>query len=96
PCLIQHLTNLGITALELLPVQFHLDEPHLQARQLTNYWGYNTLAPFAIEPQYWSGLEGSTPLSEFRNMVKTLHRAGIEVILDIVFNHTAELDDSGP
>ncbi|HHR6052865.1 TPA: glycogen debranching protein GlgX [Providencia alcalifaciens] len=96
PCIIQHLTNLGITALELLPVQFHLDEPHLQARQLTNYWGYNTLAPFAIEPQYWSGLEGSTPLSEFRNMVKTLHRAGIEVILDIVFNHTAELDDSGP
>lgn len=96
PCITQHLTRLGVTALELLPVQFHLDEPRLQAKNLTNYWGYNTLAPFAIEPQYWSGQAGSTPLSEFRNMVKALHRAGIEVILDIVFNHTAELDCSGP
>src|SRR5699024_5514776 len=79
-----------------LPVQYHLDEPRLQNLNLTNYWGYNTLAPFAIEPSYWSESPNSSPLSEFRDMVKALHNAGIEVILDIVFNHTAELDLNGP
>lgn len=96
PAIIHHLTDLGITALELLPVQLHLDEPNLIQRQLTNYWGYNPLAPFAIEPDYWSGQAGTTPLNEFRDMVKALHRAGIEVILDIVFNHSAELDNAAP
>lgn len=95
PVMIQYLQNLGITTLELLPVQMHIDEPRLQKNKLTNYWGYNVLAPFAIEPTYWSEHPGSTPLSEFRDMVKTLHQAGIEVILDMVFNHTAELDLSG-
>ncbi|AKJ41977.1 glycogen debranching protein GlgX [Pragia fontium] len=96
PVMIQYLQKLGVTTLELLPVQMHLDEPRLQKHRLTNYWGYNVLAPFAIEPDYWSERAGSTPLSEFRDMVKTLHQAGIEVILDVVFNHTAELDLSGP
>nr|WP_159567489.1 glycogen debranching protein GlgX [Budvicia diplopodorum] len=96
PVMIQYLQKLGITALELLPVQLHIDEPRLQRAGLTNYWGYNVLAPFAIEPDYWSGQANSTPLSEFRDMVKALHAAGIEVILDVVFNHTAELDLKGP
>lgn len=96
PVMINYLKALGITALELLPVQYHLDEPRLQNLNLTNYWGYNTLAPFAIEPSYWSESPNSSPLSEFRDMVKALHNAGIEVILDIVFNHTAELDLNGP
>lgn len=96
PAMINYLKNLGITALELLPVQLHADEPRLQQAGLTNYWGYNVLAPFAIEPDYWSGQPNSTPLSEFRDMVRTLHTAGIEVILDLVFNHSAELDLEGP
>lgn len=96
PVIINYLLNLGITTLELLPVQLHIDEPRLQKIKLTNYWGYNVLAPFAIEPLYWSGQKGTTPLSEFRDMVKALHEAGIEVILDMVFNHTAELDVTGP
>ncbi|MEY0234611.1 glycogen debranching protein GlgX [Providencia manganoxydans] len=96
PVMISYLKQLGITAIELLPIQFHLDEPRLQKLNLTNYWGYNTLAPFAIEPTYWSGRANTSPLNEFRDMVKALHRAGIEVILDIVFNHTAELDLLGP
>ncbi|WP_140917980.1 glycogen debranching protein GlgX [Limnobaculum xujianqingii] len=96
PVMIQYLKKLGITALELLPVQLHVDEPRLQQLGLTNYWGYNVLAPFAIEPGYWSQRPDSTPLSEFRDMVKALHQAGIEVILDVVFNHTAELDLLGP
>ncbi|AWH87604.1 glycogen debranching protein GlgX [Limnobaculum parvum] len=95
PVMIQYLKRLGITALELLPVQLHIDEPRLQQLGLTNYWGYNVLAPFAVEPSYWSQRPGSTPLSEFRDMVKILHQAGIEVILDVVFNHTAELDRLG-
>lgn len=96
PIMISYLKQLGITALELLPIQFHLDEPRLQKLNLTNYWGYNTLAPFAIEPTYWSGRVDTSPLNEFRDMVKALHDAGIEIILDIVFNHTAELDLLGP
>ncbi|WP_148716887.1 glycogen debranching protein GlgX [Chitinolyticbacter meiyuanensis] len=96
PALIAHFKRLGITALELLPVHAHADEPRLQRMNLSNYWGYNTLSFFAPEPRYWSGQEGSTPLSEFRDAVKALHAAGIEVILDVVFNHSAELDAEGP
>lgn len=95
PLIIEHLQQLGITALELLPVQLHLTEPHLQQLGLSNYWGYNVLAPFAIAPDYWSGRANTTPLSELRDAVKALHAAGIEVILDVVFNHTAELDHQG-
>lgn len=96
PTIVQYLQRLGITALELLPVQLHADEPRLQQAGLTNYWGYNVLAPFAVEPNYWSGRANTTPLSEFRDMVKALHAADIEVILDVVFNHSAELDLEGP
>lgn len=95
PAIIDYLKTLGITAIELLPVQFHIDEPRLLQNNLTNYWGYNPLANFAVEPDYWSGREGTTPASELRDAVKALHKAGIEVILDIVFNHTAELDFGG-
>ncbi|WP_091191382.1 glycogen debranching protein GlgX [Formivibrio citricus] len=96
PAVIDHLQKLGITALQLLPVQFFLDEPRLSRNGLTNYWGYNPLAWFAPTPRYWSGRPGTTPLSEFRDMVRALHSAGIEVILDVVFNHSAELDSHGP
>ncbi|ARD18498.1 glycogen debranching protein GlgX [Edwardsiella piscicida] len=96
PIMLEHYARLGITALELLPIQLHADEPRLQRLGLSNYWGYNVLAPFAIEPRYHSGRPGTTPLSEFCAAVNALHRAGIEVILDVVFNHTAELDERGP
>ena len=96
PLMIDYLRHLGITAVELLPVQLHVDEPRLQRQGLRNYWGYNVLAPYAAEPGYASGLDGKNALDEFRDMVKALHRAGIEVILDVVFNHSAELDVEGP
>lgn len=96
PIMIDYFSQLGITAIELLPVQQHFDEPRLQKLGLKNYWGYNVVAPFAVEYNYWSGQNHTTPISEFKDMVKALHQAGIEVILDMVFNHTAELDDEGP
>lgn len=96
PVMIDYLSKLGITTIELLPVQYHLDEPRLQQLGLKNYWGYNVIAPFAVDDKYWSQRAGTTPINEFKDMVKALHRAGIEVILDVVFNHTAELDDEGP
>jgi glycogen operon protein len=96
PLMIDYLRHIGITAVELLPVQLHVDEPRLQRQGLRNYWGYNVLAPYAAEPGYASGLDGKSALDEFRDMVKALHRAGIEVILDVVFNHSAELDVEGP
>lgn len=96
PNTINYLKELGITSLELLPVNFHLNEPHLQEKELHNYWGYNPLAMFAVEPKYWSKREGTTPLTEFKTMVKALHKAGIEVILDVVFNHTAESEKTFP
>ncbi|MEI7347374.1 glycogen debranching protein GlgX [Dickeya chrysanthemi] len=93
PVMLDYLTRLGVTALELMPVQQHADEPRLQAMGLRNYWGYNTLLPFAVDSSLAAGDE---PLNEFRDMVRALHNAGIEVILDVVFNHSAELDADGP
>ena len=89
---IEHLTRLGITAIELLPVHYHIDDRHLQEKGLVNYWGYNTLGFFAPDYRY----SGADPAGEFRAMVKALHRAGIEVILDVVYNHTAEGNHLGP
>ncbi|MCB6177266.1 glycogen debranching protein GlgX [Rhodobacter sp. Har01] len=89
---IEHLLGLGVTAVELLPVQAFLDERMLVARGLRNYWGYNTLAFFAPEPRYMA--KGG--LWEFQTMVRRLHTAGLEVILDVVFNHTGEGDEWGP
>jgi glycogen operon protein len=93
---IAHLKRLGVTSLSLLPVHQHLDEERLVARGLSNYWGYNTIGFFAVEPRYASGVDGLSPRDEFRAMVARLHAAGLEVILDVVFNHTAESDEAGP
>jgi len=91
---IRHLKALGITAVELLPVHQHVDDYALVQRGLSNYWGYNTLSFFAPELRYCSG--AMPPVQEFKMMVSTLHAAGIEVILDVVYNHTAEGDHLGP
>ncbi|QKJ65590.1 glycogen debranching protein GlgX [Deefgea piscis] len=96
PAMLAHFKQLGISAIELLPVHWHLDEPRLMQLGLQNYWGYNSINFFSPEASYWSQRAGTTPLSEFRDMVKALHSAGIEVILDVVFNHTAEQDHMGP
>ena len=93
PINLAYLKELGVTAVELLPVNFHINEPHLQARGLQNYWGYNPLAMFAVEPKYAAA---NNPLAEFKAMVKAFHKAGIEVILDVVFNHSAESEQTYP
>ncbi|QNS14359.1 glycogen debranching protein GlgX [Mannheimia bovis] len=85
---IEYLKKLGITAVELLPITYHIDEPHLQKQGLVNYWGYNVLGNFAVDPKLAS--DKQNPLKEFKQLVKTLHKANIEVIMDVVFNHTAE------
>ncbi|MEC5180786.1 glycogen debranching protein GlgX [Arthrobacter sp. CG_A4] len=94
PAMIEHLIALGITAVQLLPVHFHVDEPHLQNLGMTNYWGYNTAAFFALHPGYATrSAQDAGPQAvqdEFKGMVKLLHAAGLEVILDVVYNHTAE------
>jgi glycogen operon protein len=90
---IAHLKRLGVTAVQLLPVHQHIDERHLVRRGLTNYWGYNTIGFFCPEPAYAAGPQ---PRDEFRDMVRALHAAGIEVILDVVYNHTGESDEHGP
>ena len=93
PINLAYLKELGVTAVELLPVNFHINEPHLQERGLQNYWGYNPLAMFAVEPKYATT---NNPLAEFKSMVKAFHKAGIEVILDVVFNHSAESEQTYP
>ncbi|HEX2179874.1 MAG TPA: glycogen debranching protein GlgX, partial [Actinomycetota bacterium] len=92
---IEHLTSLGVTAVELLPVHQSFDEYHLSSRGLRQYWGYNSIGFFAPELRYATGSRGEQ-VSEFRTMVKTLHQAGLEVILDVVYNHTGEGSHQGP
>jgi isoamylase len=95
PAVIEYLHALGVTAVELLPVHYHIDENFLFRRARVNYWGYNTLGFFAPDPRYAaSGPDGA--VREFKTMVRDLHAAGIEVILDVVYNHTAEGDEHGP
>ena len=89
---IDHLKSLGVTTLELLPVQAFVDDRPLVERGVVNYWGYNSVGFFAPEPRYAS----ADPVREFKSMVKCLHRAGIEVILDVVYNHTGEGNERGP
>jgi isoamylase len=89
---IEHLKSIGVTAVELLPCQAFVSEPFLRDRKLTNYWGYNPVAWFAPANEY----AVSDAVAEFQTMVRALHSAGIEVILDVVFNHTAEGNESGP
>jgi glycogen debranching enzyme len=93
---IAHLKRLGITAVSLLPVQQHIDEEHLARRGLTNYWGYNTVGFFCPDPFLATQANGQSARNEFRTMVRTLHAAGIEVLLDVVYNHTPEGDERGP
>ncbi len=93
---IEHLQALGITAIELMPVHAFLDDKILLDKGLRNYWGYNTLNYFAPEARYSSSGDGGAQVDEFKAMVKALHRAGIEVILDVVYNHTAEGNQLGP
>ncbi len=93
---IQHLKDLGVTAVELMPVHHHAEDKHLIANGLTNYWGYNTLAYFAPDLRYASTKAPADAVREFKRMVRALHAAGIEVILDVVYNHTAEGDRLGP
>ena len=92
PAVIDHLRGLGVTAIELLPIHAHLQDRFLLQRGLRNYWGYNTLGFFAPEPSY---LANGAP-NELRVAIRRLHAAGIEVILDVVYNHTAESDAEGP
>ena len=94
---IQHLVSLGVTAVELMPVHHHVDDWHLVKRGLGNYWGYNTLSYFAPDSRY--AVSSTSPLEsvrEFKMMVRALHAAGLEVILDVVYNHTAEGSHVGP
>jgi len=89
---IEHLKSLGVTTVELMPVHTFLDDRHLVERGMRNYWGYNTIGFMAPDSRY----SASGEISEFKTMVKTLHKAGIEVILDVVYNHTAEGNQLGP
>ncbi|MFC5949814.1 glycogen debranching protein GlgX [Pseudonocardia lutea] len=94
-----HLVGLGVTTVELLPVHHHVSEAFLPDRGLTNYWGYNTIGYFAPHPGYSAEVRGGRPggeVAEFRAMVDAVHRAGLEVVLDVVFNHTGEGDPHGP
>lgn len=89
---IKHLKDLGVTAVQLLPVMTSMPEPFITDKGLTNYWGYNTINYFSPDARF--AIED--PVNEFKTMVKTLHQAGIEVILDVVYNHTAESGEQGP
>jgi isoamylase len=93
---IHYLENLGVTAVELLPVHAHLDDKALVDRGLTNYWGYNTIGFFAPHTNYSSNRQPGAEVVEFKGMVRNLHAAGIEVILDVVYNHTGEGSHLGP
>jgi isoamylase len=96
PASIRHLKQLGITAVNLLPVHYAISEERLVGQGLSNYWGYNTIGFFCLNPQLASTPHAPAARDEFRNMVRALHTAGLEVILDVVYNHTAEADEAGP
>jgi isoamylase len=99
PAPIRHLVELGVTAVELLPVHQHVDDGILEGRGLRNYWGYNTIGFFAPHDGYAAAVRAGRPggqVAEFKSMVAALHAAGLEVILDVVFNHTAEGNHLGP
>ena len=96
PAVIEHLKRIGVTAVELLPVHQFVPEQALSPRGLTNYWGYNTIGFLAPHNRYCSAGQRGEQVGEFKTMVKALHTAGIEVILDVVYNHTAEGDGRGP
>ncbi|HZT12857.1 MAG TPA: glycogen debranching protein GlgX [Candidatus Baltobacteraceae bacterium] len=92
PPVLEHLVSLGVSAVELMPIHAFVDDRRLVEKRLRNYWGYNSIGFFAPDPRYMSGKW----LGEFKTMVKRLHQAGIEIILDVVYNHTAEGSELGP
>ena len=96
PAIIEHLTDLGVTALELMPVHEFVQDDTLQQKGLRNYWGYNSIGFFAPHHEYASNQDPGMAVQEFKGMVRALHDAGIEVILDVVYNHTAEGNHNGP
>jgi len=96
PAVVEHLTKLGITAVELMPVHQFVQDDALEQKGLRNYWGYNTIGFFAPQASYATNGEQGQQVQEFKSMVKELHAAGIEVILDVVYNHTAEGNQLGP
>jgi isoamylase len=95
PSVIAYLKDLGITALQLLPIHQHLDDQFLLERGLTNYWGYNAVGFFAPHNEFAAAHDPEAQIREFKDMVKALHAAGLEVILDVVYNHTCEGDERG-
>ena len=96
PVAIEHLTSLGVTAVELLPIHQFVHDAHLRERGMSNYWGYNTIGFLAPHNEYSSTQTPGGAVQEFKQMVKVLHEAGMEVILDVVYNHTAEGNHLGP
>jgi len=96
PSAVQHLRGMGVTSVELMPVHAHVDEHPLVQRGLTNYWGYNTIGFFAPDTRFAVSPNPIDAAAEFKTMVRALHSAGLEVILDVVYNHTAEGDHRGP
>jgi len=96
PAAIQHLRGMGVTSVELMPVHAHVDEHALVERGLTNYWGYNTIGYFAPDTRFAVSQNPVDAATEFKTMVRALHAAGLEVILDVVYNHTAEGNHCGP
>jgi len=98
PAALKHLTDLGVTAVELMPVHQFVQDSHLSEKGLRNYWGYNSIGFFAPHNEYVSDAAGQAggQVTEFKQMVKAIHAAGLEVILDVVYNHTAEGNDLGP
>ena len=96
PAVLDYLKNLGVTSVQLLPVHQHLDDGFLLEKGLTNYWGYNTIGFFAPHNEFAAARDPQAQVREFKEMVRAFHRAGIEVILDVVYNHTAEGDERGP
>jgi glycogen operon protein len=96
PAVIDHLLSLGVTAVELMPIHQFVHDHHLVERSLRNYWGYNTIGFFAPHNEYASSGQRGEQVNEFKAMVRSLHGAGIEVILDVVYNHTAEGNHLGP
>jgi isoamylase len=96
PAAIQHFLDLGVTAVELLPVQQFVQDSHLLEKDLRNYWGYNSIGFFAPHGDYAAAGDKGDQVTEFKTMVKAMHEAGLEVILDVVYNHTAEGNHMGP
>ncbi|HEX2669712.1 MAG TPA: glycogen debranching protein GlgX [Polyangiaceae bacterium] len=96
PAIIRHLKELGITAIELMPIHAFVDDQFLLDKGLRNYWGYNTIGFFAPDPRFRAGPELGAEVKQFKELVRAMHAAGIEVILDVVYNHTAEGNHLGP